>query len=427
MNDLFWTWLEVPLWIRILWLMVVGSCIGSFLNVLVYRIPREETITGFSHCPACNHALSWRDNIPVLGWFLVRGKCRYCKASISSRYWIFELLTAIAFGALYWWEVDQLALLPTENYLNRSEWSELIYVHYCYLTHVLLFCLMLTASLIDLDEFIIPDEITVPGTLFGLGLAAWWPASRLPVWTLDYPDPLMQFWGPLLATGRDNYWPAWLDQGDIASLLLALGCFLGWCLALLPWRWRFRRGLRWALRLQLARIFRWSWTWRTFLAALISFPAIVLFWFLLPELHWRTFLSAMIGMVGGGSIVWTIRILGRVTLGREAMGFGDVVLVAMIGSFLGWQASLMLFFIAPLFGLVFALGLALSRKSPYIPYGPYLCLGGLTVILAWQPLWDQFGRLFSDWLLAAALGICLVVLTGMLFLLRIVRMLTGRE
>src|ERR1700709_162213 len=86
----------------IIFLFVLGSCIGSFLNVVVWRLPRGESlVTPPSRCPKCNTRLSWRDNIPVFGWIFLRGKCRYCKAPISPRYPTIEAITGGLFVLYY--------------------------------------------------------------------------------------------------------------------------------------------------------------------------------------------------------------------------------------------------------------------------------------------------------------------------------------
>src|SRR5881398_815126 len=79
-----------------------GACVGSFLNVVVWRLPRGESIVSPpSHCPKCGTKLAWYDNIPVFGWIALRGKCRYCGQPISVRYPIFEAITGLLFVAYY--------------------------------------------------------------------------------------------------------------------------------------------------------------------------------------------------------------------------------------------------------------------------------------------------------------------------------------
>ena len=105
-------------------------------------------------------------------------------------------------------------------------------------------------------------------------------------------------------------------------------------------------------------------------------------------LHWDALLTALVGMAAGGGLVWLVRILGTVALQEEAMGFGDVTLMAMLGAFLGWQACLIVFFLAPLAGLVLGLVQLLLRRGKYIPYGPFLCLAALATIVGWATIWN---------------------------------------
>src|ERR1700722_1881114 len=86
----------------IVFLFLFGSCVGSFLNVVIWRLPRDESLVfPGSHCPSCNTPLQWYDNIPILGWIALRGRCRYCNVLISIRYPIVEALTAGLFVLYY--------------------------------------------------------------------------------------------------------------------------------------------------------------------------------------------------------------------------------------------------------------------------------------------------------------------------------------
>src|SRR4249920_385339 len=91
----------VPTWFFSLWVTVMGACVGSFLNVCIYRIPKEESVVSpRSHC-GCGQPIAWRDNIPVLSWFLLRGRARCCGRPFSFRYPAIELLTAVLFVACW--------------------------------------------------------------------------------------------------------------------------------------------------------------------------------------------------------------------------------------------------------------------------------------------------------------------------------------
>jgi prepilin signal peptidase PulO-like enzyme (type II secretory pathway) len=118
----------------------------------------------------------------------------------------------------------------------------------------------------------------------------------------------------------------------------------------------------------------------------VGTAAIVGVWFW-DNTHWVGLLTGLVGMAAGGGLIWMVRIIGAVTLKREAMGFGDVTLMAMIGSLLGWQSGLVIFFLAPLAGLVLGLLQLILRRENEIPYGPFLCLATVVLIVGWCPIW----------------------------------------
>lgn len=123
-----------------------GACLGSFLNVCIYRIPAElSVVKPRSRCPKCMTNLAWKDNIPILGWIFLRGKCRYCKAPITVRYPFVELLAAILFTWIWLRFPFDLLLAPY--------W-------------MLLFGLIL-GSFVDLDEMWLPDRCTIGGMILG--------------------------------------------------------------------------------------------------------------------------------------------------------------------------------------------------------------------------------------------------------------------
>ena len=129
-----------------------GACLGSFLNVCIYRIPAElSVVKPRSRCPKCLANLAWRDNIPILGWLILRGKCRYCKAPIAVRYPSVELLTAI----LFTWVWLKYPLF-VESGLDLSFFAY----------WVLMFGLIL-GSFVDIDEMWIPDRCTIGGMIVG--------------------------------------------------------------------------------------------------------------------------------------------------------------------------------------------------------------------------------------------------------------------
>ena len=133
--------------IPLVFVFLIGACVGSFLNVVVWRLPRGESLVKPpSHCPKCNTHLAWFDNVPILGWIMLRGKCRYCSARISWRYPLVELLT----GALFGYAVLKFGL--TLQALKLCIFG----------------AILIALIFMDLADRILADEFTIGGTVAGL-------------------------------------------------------------------------------------------------------------------------------------------------------------------------------------------------------------------------------------------------------------------
>ncbi len=185
-------------------LFLFGSIIGSFANVCILRIPAGDSIVSpRSRCPQCKSAIVWYDNIPLLSWLLLRGRCRRCKGPISFRYFIVELTSALAALALY------------ERVGSGFDWVVL----FSFVTALLII------TVIDLDHRIIPDVISLPGIAVGFILSlrgAPGPLSSAIGILLGGGLLLGVAWGYALVTGREG-----MGGGDI-KLLGMIGGFLGW-------------------------------------------------------------------------------------------------------------------------------------------------------------------------------------------------------
>ena len=366
--------------------------------------------------PAAPRRLFW-DRLPIFGWLGLRRESALHGAGFWVRPMLLELLAGLGLAWLYWWEAAAGGLLPPA--VPRPlppEW--LATVHLEFAAHAVLIALMLVASLIDADEKIIPDEITIPGTLVGLLLAAAWPRTLLPdavplgggAWGLDF-----------LHLTSPGEWPAWLDGApQKGTLALALSCWGLWCAALLPRSWYGRHGWRRAAVLCWARIARDRSTFRVLRMALMGSLAIAVVWFR-GGLPWQGLLTALVGMLASGGLVWLVRIMCTAALRREAMGFGDVTLMAMIGAYLGWQPCLVVFFLAPLAALVVGLLRLVLSRDREIPYGPFLCLATLFLIVRWQSLWDYTQGIFSlGWPVPLLMLACPVLMALMLIAWRLI-------
>lgn len=307
---------------------------------------------------------------------------------------------AVAAAALWWWEVRLGGQLPRALAGAADPQSTLAWR---WAGHVALLGLLAAATWIDLRERVIPDLITVPGVLAGLAWAVLWPDGLLPVARLvprSFAPPLVEadvlgLGGPLHGTGL----PAWLGAAPaVAGLAVASALFVAWWRACLvtpedpPGRGPVAFDVRAAvLAAGLAGIAA-AW-WR-------------------GGGHWPALLSALVGLATGIAVVWTTRIGASRALGREAVGFGDVTLMAAVGAWLGWQGVLLTCAIGVVVGLAHGLALyALSRDNE-LPFGPALCAGAALVLVLWRPLWERAGPVFERPLEVAAVVAAVIVLTA---------------
>ena len=142
----------MPHLLYIPFLFALGACVGSFLNVVVHRLPLGMSlVTPPSRCPKCETRLAWYDNIPVFGWILLRGKCRYCKQPISPRYPIVEAVTGLLF--VFYYVMFFMVRIGPDGMANLADqWP-------IYALYMALVAGLFAASLIDAELFIIPAGI----------------------------------------------------------------------------------------------------------------------------------------------------------------------------------------------------------------------------------------------------------------------------
>ena len=411
--------------LRLSVLFVAGTFLGSLVNWAVYTFAwNARAISPWSPGPEGAARRGWFDRLPVLGWLKLNREAAFHGSWFWLRPLLVEVGTGATLAALYWWEIVELGLIR-EQFPGLIAAPPLGPLHLEYASHVLLLCLMLAASLIDVDEKTIPDEITVPGTVLGLALATMVPMSLLPHVAMRAMPPVAgveianaggQTWWlePVTAISPRPWPPSWGVAGQWPSLAIALGCFWLWCFALTPRIWRGRRGSAYALGIIAARVRRELWRRPLRGLLVMGTAAIVFTWALGGHANWASMLTALIGMAASGGIVWAVRLVGTAALRREAMGFGDVTLMMMIGAFLGWQAGLMLFFLAPFAGLLVGLLQFVLRRDDVIPYGPFLCLAAAACVVCWAPIWNWGQRLFEIGALVPAMLIVCLVLLGVL-------------
>jgi leader peptidase (prepilin peptidase)/N-methyltransferase len=262
--------------------LVFGLLVGSFLNVCIVRLPRGRSIvTPPSHCPRCKKGIRFYDNIPIISFLLLRGKCRNCGEPISWRYPLVELIN----GLFYVWIVQEFSI-SGEAFLMMALCSSLIVI-----------------TFIDFDHQIIPDVITLPGMLVGLSLA------------------------PFFMSALGDALPFHLDR-----ILPNTGPYL------------------------------------------------------------TAFLNSLIGLILGGGPLFAIGWIWEKLRHVEAMGGGDVKLMGMVGSFLGWKGALLTIMLGALAGSIVGVWLIATKRhkmEKVIPFGPFLAAGSVaaafygTDIISW--------------------------------------------
>jgi leader peptidase (prepilin peptidase) / N-methyltransferase len=424
--------LAIPLAIRLVVLFVVGTLAGALINWAIYQLAYNARALSPWSAPAADapprRAI---DRVPLVGWLGLRRESRLHGRAFWVRPLLVELIAGLAFAALYLWQTRHApafvavagAPRPPADFLTDN--LPLV-AHARYLGHVLLISLMLAASLIDLDEKTIPDSITVPGTLIGLALAVAYP------WSLPAAGGFVvagKMHVAFLTLAAPELWPGRLGGLPLLTgLAVGLGCWTLWCGGLLPRYWNTRRGWGIAARVFFHRLRVERLTYAIGYMCLFGAVAIALAAWTAADAHWAALLSALVGMAAGGGIVWAVRFVGAAALGREAMGFGDVTLMSMIGAFLGWQACLIIFFLAPFLGLVFAIVGWLVHRQREIPYGPFLCAAALVVILRWAALWHRGSDVFAlGWIVPAVVAVSMVLLGVLLLIYRLIGQLLTRS
>lgn len=368
---------------------VLGALIGSFSNVVIYRLPHSESIAfPGSHCPNCNRSLTPLELMPVLAWVFQRGRCRGCSQKISARYPLVELLLAGLFvaAALRW---------PFAEYGATA------------LLLMLLLTVLVILAFIDFDTFTLPDVLTIPGTLLAVGAAFLYSSGS------GLPGPSAALAGAAIGAGllvlinrlgalvlrrfRDTgerLWPLGFDQVNLAALGGALAgwpagvtlAFVSLLLNLIT-----RRSLRLPEPLAYA-----LWFVALLLSGLnLTVPPLValagtvaaagaaafagaVYWWIADLLAGEAPAAAEAGQV---SVTAGEAEAAEVAEEPTAMGFGDVKLAALLGALLGWQNLLLAVLLAVLSGAVAGVvGRALGGDR-VIPFGPYLVLGGILALL----------------------------------------------
>jgi leader peptidase (prepilin peptidase)/N-methyltransferase len=361
-----------------------GCCIGSFLNVVAWRLPRGKSLVHpGSACPHCGSPIRFYDNIPVLSWLILGGiilkaRCRRCRSPISGRYFVVELLTGLVFLGVYvayfrWGMRSGMPLFEAGGCV-------------VYLTHVALLAAFIAASIIDLESWIIPLTICWFATGAGLvGSAAG--AVMLPLRQVSQHGllPVASATSGALAVGaavglgislvlvakglvRRSY-----ESELESSGLVAVESGEPEVEENINHRLEVLKEIVFLSPIVVCSVLAW-WMTRTGPLAgpwsrLVATPVVA------------GVLGSAWGYFVGCTVVWTTRILGTLAFGKEAMGLGDVHLMGAAGAVVGPLMVVLAFFLAPFFGLGWAATQLISKKIHQIPYGPFLSLATLMVMI----------------------------------------------
>jgi len=236
-----------------------GLLFGSFLNVCILRLPNDQSVVSPpSRCPGCGNRIAWYDNVPVLSWILLRGRCRQCGQRISFQYPLIELVTGLVWGGMVFSQGPGLVAIRG----------------------AILFTILLGIAMTDARQYIIPDEFSIGGLAAGL---------------------------------------------------------------------------------------------------LLSLPG-----------GFESIGQALLGAAVGFSVLWAVGEAGRRLFKEEAMGGGDIKMMAMVGAFVGWQGVLLTIFLGALLGTLVFVPLAAIGRKKLVPFGVFLALGAAATYLVGPAILDWY-------------------------------------
>ncbi len=393
-------------------LLLVGLLLGPFINFSIYYFayfPRP--ISPWQLQPESISKRNGNAKIPIVGWLFRREECVHFGPLFWLRPFLIELATPIAIVFLY-------------GYCKVGTFSPgavgLGTLRQQFVGYALLIALMTVATFIDFDERTIPDFITIPGTIFGLVGALIFPDWRL-IELVAIPPALVGIPIPLQANSPDPWNATW--NGGF-GLFLGLLFWSLWCFGMADRRWITRRGMKKAVDYFFEVLRRNPSTRLLFGLWIAGVFAVTAAYMVVGPMRWEALLSSLFGIGLGGALVWGFRIVAQWAMGQEALGFGDVTLMAMIGAFFGWQIVWIAFFLAPFFGLIFVVIAWIVTRDNATPFGPYLCAATLYCMLDWVNTWGWCSSWFlpPHLLFPIFLGL-LIALGAMLWLIQTIKFL----
>ncbi|QDU71303.1 Type 4 prepilin-like proteins leader peptide-processing enzyme [Mucisphaera calidilacus] len=362
-------------WVIYTFILAMGLSVGSFLNVVILRMPEGLSLVHPpSRCPGCGYRLRAWDNVPVLSWLLLRGRCRGCGQTISVQYPLVELAFGLMTLGLCWWQINR--------YGGDLAIAQVVYLLWPLLAvQVFLLGSLFASTAIDARHFMIPLSL------------CWLPFV---VAVVVYPATAAGGWpylGPYLPAG-------WAEpvMGAVMGLLVGMVLLMT---GIIPASFADYEQVMRSLTGEEADTdvagenALYPHPRREILKeVLFLMPAVVglgVGWMLRSPVPMTGAMDAAVGVLGGalvgGGLIWVTRILGTLAFGKEAMGLGDVHLMVGVGAVLGWRDVTLAFFIAPFLGLLGTLllaGLAVfhSARARVLPYGPYLSVASIVALLA---------------------------------------------
>ncbi|MBI3949102.1 MAG: prepilin peptidase [Acidobacteria bacterium] len=346
---------QLSFWLTSLIVCLLGLAVGSFVNVVIYRVPREMSIVApRSHCPSCGTPIRPRDNIPLLSFLWLKAKCRACGARIPLRYPVVELILCLLFWIL--WRVEGM------SWLLLFDWAFV--------------SAMVALAVIDLEHRLLPDRITYPGFVLAVGIRGLLPQeAALPWASLSGSHAL------------------WIGAGLIASS--------GFIMLAIEWLDYYLIGRRTEDEEEPSVPSEASSTYGRHLGLVTLIMGIALagiFLLVISRLpypgntnvqsHVMSVLGSLASAAVGAGIIWGLRLAYFAVRKLEGAGFGDVKMMMMVGAYLGWARSFLTLLLASVLGSMIGLVAIIRHRNRYvaIPYGIFIAVAAITSLLIGMPL-----------------------------------------